>query len=81
MNRRFAPFAIIVLIIAACIALFVACNEPKDTILLKRSQSWVYKVEIYPLKYKSHDYLYFETNGGTPYGVLHDPDCITCKMK
>lgn len=81
MNRKFAPFAITILLIAACIALIAACDEPKDKITLKRSQSCEYQIEIYPLKYKSHDYLYFETNCRTPYGIVHDPDCITCTMK
>lgn len=83
MNKNFKNFAKIILILAIAIAAFAlsSCNGKEPDMVSMEREHGQYQIEIYPFKYKGHDYLYFETHGGTPMGVTENPECKKCKIK
>lgn len=84
MRKRLECLGIIVvmgLVAYAFLSLLTACRPvSSDIVEFKNSYGTVRKYDVNHFTYKGHQYLRFASHTSQGMAIVHDPDCVKCKL-
>jgi hypothetical protein len=84
MRKRLECLGIIVvmgLVAYAFLSLLVSCRPANsDVVEFRDSYGTARKFDVNPFTYKGHQYLRFASTTSHGMAIVHDPDCVKCKL-